>query len=786
MLGPGTTLGRYTVRQSIGAGGMGEVYLAFDPELERLVAIKVLPEALAADAARLVRFVREAKAASALNHPNIVTVHDFGTHEATRFLVTEYVEGRTLRAWLADERPALADVLEVVAQAATALGAAHQAGIVHRDVKPENLMLRPDGFVKVLDFGIAKLTAVISGRADAGTAAASETQTLPGAILGSVRYMAPEQARGAHVDGRADVWSLGVVLYELVAGRPPFVGKSQIGTLAAILEREPEPLERAAPGAPEALCRLVERALRKRREEREGSAGELAGELRHLKDALAQYSLTIPDAPNPLATADTQRLDAPDRAVARPPARPRASRRSLSSLAVLPFLNASGDPEVDYLAEGITEALINNLSRLAKLRVMARTTVFRFKARELDPRAIGDELGVRAVVTGRVLRVGERVVVMAELVDTSNGAQLWGEQYDREVSVVLGVQDAITTEISERLRMRLTGAERRRLAERPSASPRAYQLYLKGRYAFTRRTEDGLRKSIDFYHEAIEEDPTCAAAYGGLSDSYAMLALRGIAPASAAFLKAKAAARRALEIDPTYAEAYASLAHVRLHDWDWSGLEDEFRRALELNPGHAATYYWYSEYLSATGRSREALAMAERARQIDPLSPMSDAMIGSMLHIARETDRAIAYLRTALEVYPDHFLLHFNLGEAYLAAGQHDAAVAAMRDAVALSERSTETLAGLGQAYAASGRREEAQAVLDELAGRSAEHYVSPSYVAKTYAALGDEDRGLEWLERAYAEHDPHLIDIAVEPLLDGVRSSPRFAALLRDIGLTQ
>jgi serine/threonine protein kinase/Tfp pilus assembly protein PilF len=784
MIAPGTSLGRYQIRTRLGAGGMGAVYLAFDPELERSVAVKVLPEDLAADAARLARFVREAKAASALNHPNILTVHDFGTHEATRFLVTEYVDGRTLRQWLAENRPALADVLDVMAQAATALDAAHTAAIVHRDIKPENLMLRRDGLVKVLDFGIAKLTAAIPTEHDTGASPTAQAQTLPGAILGTVRYMSPEQATGTQVDARSDVWSLGVVLYELVAGRAPFLAETRMGTLAAILEREPEPLERAAPGAPAPLCRLVGRTLRKPKEERLGSAGELAAELRRLKDAIEQYSLTIADPLDPPATAETRRVEVPGRAVTRPPPRRRAARRSLNSLAVLPFLNASGDQEIEYLGEGITEAVINNLSRLSKLRVMARSTVFRFKGRPVDPRAIGDELGVRAVVTGRVLRVGERVVVNAELVDTSDGAQLWGERYNRAFADVLEVQDAITTEISERLRMRLSGAERQRLAKRPSASPRAYHLYLKGRYAFARRTEEGLRTSIDYFDAAIEEDPVCAAAYGGLSDSYAMLALRGLAPAGSAFVKAKAAARKALEIDPAYAEASASLAHIRLHDWDWSGLDDEFRHALELNPGHANAYYWYSEYLSATGRAREALAMAERARQTDPLSPMSDAMIGSMLYMARETDRAIAYLRTALEVNPDHFLLHFNLGEAYTAAGQHEAAVAAMREAVALSERSTETLAGLGQACAASGRREEARALLGELAGRSAEHYVSPYSVAKIHVALGDTDCALEWLEQAYAERNPHLIDIGVEPVLDGVRSSPRFAALLRGVGL--
>jgi tetratricopeptide (TPR) repeat protein len=415
---------------------------------------------------------------------------------------------------------------------------------------------------------------------------------------------------------------------------------------------------------------------------------------------------------------------------------------------------------------------------------MAWNTVSRYKGKGVDPREVGRELGVGAVLTGRVLQLSDHLVVKAELVDAGDGSHLWGEQYRRDLADAFAVEGEISSDISEKLRLKLTGEEKERLARRHTVSAAAYRLYLKGRYFWYKRTEEALRKSIEYFNQAIEEDPSYAAAYDGLSDSYALLALRGIIPAKEAFLKAKAAARKALEIDDALGEAYASLAHVRLHDWDWSGLEEEFKRALELNPGHAIAYHWYSEYLAAVGRVNEPLALMKRAEEIDPLSPVIAVCVADAFRLAQQCDNAIEHLRKGLDINPGHFLLHLRLGHIYSLQGMHEEAVAEVQEAVALSGRSMETLAGLAQVYAAAGLREEAQRVLDELLLHSKERYTSPYYVAKIYAALGDGEQALAWLERAYEEHNPDLIDLKVEPALDGLRSDPRFRDLLRRVGL--
>jgi DNA-binding SARP family transcriptional activator len=473
-----------------------------------------------------------------------------------------------------------------------------------------------------------------------------------------------------------------------------------------------------------------------------------------------------------------------------PPLPPGAARRerddfaARASLAILPLADAGAGPDAEYLSDGITESIISNLAQLPSLRVMARSTVFRYKGREVDPREAGRELGVRAVLTGRVVRLGERLVIRAELVDTADGAQLWGGQYDRDFSDVLAVQEEIARRISDSLQLKLTGEEQGRLAKRHTASAEAYQFYLKGRYFWYKRTEEALKRSIEYFNQAIEEDPSYALAYDGLSDSYTLLALRGLIPPREALVKAKAAARKALEIDDTLGEAYASLAHVRLHDWDWSGLEEEFKRALELNPGQAMAYHWYSEYLRAMGRADESLAIEEAGQGIDPLSPIESVSLSTAYHYAGMYDQAIEQLRKGLEINPNHFLLHFRLGHSYLQKGMREEAIEEMQRAVTLSGRSAETLMGLGQVYAAAGKRNEMQQVLDELMLHAKEHYVSPYYVAKIHAAGGDREQAFAWLEKACEEHNPDLIELKVEPILAGLRADPRFRDLLRRVGL--
>src|SRR5438094_5411863 len=770
----GRTIGRYQILEQLGAGGMGEVYLAEDKHLLRKVALKVLPAFFTRDRERVRRFQQEARAASALNHPNILTIYEIGQIDSHQFIATEFVEGDTLRQRMIKSPMSMSELLGLATQIASALTAAHQTGIVHRDIKTENIMLREDGIVKVLDFGLAKLIAGQSGESEASTM----LRTQPGVIMGTPHYMSPEQARGLKVDARTDIWSLGVLLYEMVGGRVPFAGETSSDVNVSILEKEPPPLARFTPQTPEVLQWIVTKALRKQTEQRYQSAKDLLTDLQSLKHRLEFENEVKEWKTSEQAIAKTANdsgavlVKASD------------EKQLLDSVAILPMSNESGDPGMEYFSDGITESIINALSQLPRLRVVARSTVFRYKGSEVDPQEVGQQLGARAVLTGRVRQVGDGLVIAAELIDVTIYAHLWGERCKRELSGVFDLQDKIAEEISERLRLKLTGHEKKRLGKRYTANAAAYQLYLRGRYFWYKRTEEALRKSIEYFNQAIAEDPSYAAAYAGISDSYTLLALRGIIAPREGLLKAKAAARKALEIDDSLGEAHASLAHVRLHDWDWSGLEEKFKRALELNPGHAIAYHWYAEYLMAMGRADESIAIAKQAQEKDPLSPVIIATLGLALFFARKYDQATEQFRNALELDPNNFLSHYRLGHIYSQEGLHREAIEEAQKSVALSGRSTETLAGLAQAYAAAGISEEMQKILDELNERSKERYVSPYYVAKIYALAGEKEQTLAWLEKAYDERNPDFIELKVEPALDSLRTDERFRDLLRRVGL--
>jgi TolB-like protein/pimeloyl-ACP methyl ester carboxylesterase/Tfp pilus assembly protein PilF/predicted Ser/Thr protein kinase len=1217
----GQTFGHYQIRELLGTGGMGEVYLAEDQRLGRKVALKLLPPFLINEAERMRRFQQEARTASTLNHPNLLTIYEIGQIDSHHFIAMEFIEGETLRQRLIKQPMKIVDALDVATQVASALATAHHAGIAHRDIKPENIMLRTDGIVKVLDFGLAKLVERKSTESEAATI----LLTKEGVVMGTPHYMSPEQTRGLTVDARTDVWSLGVLLYEMIGGRVPFAGETPSDVIVSILEREPPPLARFTAETPDVLQSIVTEALQKNASERYQTISDFLTDLKNLKDDLdleeklqtsgascarrlasgvavqrpqtryaksgevniayqvigrgpmdlvyvmgwvtnldyfweepsyaqflhrlasgsrlilfdkrgtglsdrvheselptleqrmddvrvvmdavgseratllgvseggpmsALFAATYPDrtsalimygsyakriwspdypwAPTPeerqeffdliaqgwggvvdaaimapsrarddhfkewwatylrrsaspgaaLAFArmntqiditnilpsirvptliihrtgdrdanvggarymaeqipgakyvelpgndhlpfvgnqgaildeieiflgDIQSLPELDRVVAtvlcfdlagtteptrfgtrrasfleratkeiarfrgrvletrtnflasfdgparairaacairdsaqrlglmikaglhtgecdliddkitglaleasarvaekaqagevlvsstvkdlvagsgiqfkdhgvrllrgvegkwrlfavvqsgeletetRPArslaAQPMPRGKAIDSLAVLPLANLSADPSMEYLSDGITESIINSFSRLAQLRVMAHSSVFRYKGQAPNPQQVGRDLGVRAVLTGKVLQLGDRLIVRTELVDTTDGSHLWGEQYERNPADILALQEEIAREISEKLRLKLSDEEQKRLARQHTVSTAAYHLYLKGRHFWFRRTEEALRKSIEYFKQAIEQDPAYAAAYDGLSDSYALLALRGLIPPGEAFSKAKTAARKALEIDNTLGEALASLAHVRLHEWDWSGLDEEFKRALELNPGHAIAYHWYSEYLMTSGRVDESIAVIRRGEEIDPLSPVIASTLGFAFYFARQYDRAIEQFRKALELDPNLFLPYYRLGLIYSLKGSHQEAVANAKKAVALSGRSTETLNGLAQTYAAAGMVTETGELLEELNRRSQDRYVSPYYLAKIYAAGGDKEQALAWLEKGYAERNPDFIELKVEPVLDSVRKDRRFIDLLHRVGL--
>ena len=786
----GDSFGPYKVVKPLGAGGMGDVYLAQDTRLARAVALKVLSAPLTSAEERVRRFRQEALAASALNHPNILTIHEIGESRGRDFIATEYVEGVTLRARMRGRRLSIADALDIALQIAAALSAAHSAGIVHRDIKPENIMVRPDGLVKVLDFGIAKYTEPARVR----DSKQSWVKTATGVVVGTTGYMSPEQSRGQAVDARTDVWSLGVILYEMVARRLPFPGKTPTDRVAAILEREPEPLSTLRRDVPAELERIVGRSLAKNRDERYAQAADLAADLRKLRATLGEdhaFRFALPVSARGLlrsrkrsavALAALLLVIAVAIAAGIYYLRPGAGDTAIDSLAVLPFVNAGGTADTEYLSDGITESLINSLSQLPNLKVMSRSSVFRYKGQELDARAVGTTLGVRAVLTGRVVQRGDDLFVSVELVDARDSSHLWGGQYSRKMADLVALQSEITRDVSRSLRARLSGADEQRLAKNYTENSEAYQLYLKGRYFWNKKTPGGHQRSIEYFNQAIEKDPTYALAFVGLADAYLSLPNDSDAPPRETNPKAKAAATRALAVDSALAEAHASLAGVKLnYEWDFPGAEEGLKRAISLNPKyHPEVYQRYARYLSSMGRHEEAIAEAKRARELDPLSLSINNNVGQALLWARQYDGVIEESRKALEIDPNFWVAHLFLGKAYEQKGMYPEAVAALQKAKELSGGSSEATSMIGYVYAVSGRRDEAVRVLDELKGLSKQRYVSPYHIAMVYAGLGDKEQVFLWLEKAYEDRSQFMTLLKVEPKFDGLRSDPRFTDFVR------
>ncbi len=766
----GRRVGAYRLVSRIGAGGMGEVYLARDEKLDRPVALKLLAPHLATDAERLRRFRQEAHAASSLNHPNILVIHDFGELDGRPFMVTEFVEGETLRQRLEKGPLPIRDTVEIAIQVAGALAAAHAKGIVHRDIKPDNVMVRPDGYVKVLDFGLAKLAAAPPVDADAKH---MSLVTQPGIVMGTPRYMSPEQARGLELEAPTDVWSVGVMLYEMIAGRPPFDGATSTDVLAAILHAEPVPIDRWAPNVPRDLARIVATALAKNPMMRLPSGRELHQALTSVKAEMDSGARAgRPSAGRTPSSGST---------------RARRKGGAIDSLAVLPFVNASGDPDTEYFSDGVTESIIESLSTIPKLRVMARSATFRYKGRDEDPLAIGRELHVRAVLAGRLVQRGDHLMISLELVDVDEGWRLGGAQYDAPLADVFNLQETIATEVSDKLRLKLTGVERTRLARRHTQSVAAYQAYLRGRYAWNRRVEAGFRQAIKYFEEAIDADPTYALAYVGLADCYALLGIAeyGAMPPREAMPKAKSAALKALEIDDRLAEAHTSLAHVLgFYQWDWTAAEREFTRAIELNPRYHFAHHWYAIFLAAMRRFDEAIASELRALEIEPLSLVVNKNVGTIYYYARQYDRAFEQYRKALELDPDFARTHFFLGMAYEVTERPDRALEEYRRGLSLSGGSVVVHCTLACALAEAGRIAEAREILDDLTARGREQYVPAFNLALIRLGLGEVDRAFEYLERAYDERSSWLVSLTIEPLLDRIRDDPRFANLVRRVGL--
>jgi serine/threonine-protein kinase len=745
-LAAGTRLGPYEVSAQIGAGGMGEVYKARDTRLDRTVAIKVLPAGLATDQQFRDRFDREARAISVLEHPHICALYDVGQQDGTVFLVMQYLEGETLEDRLAKGPLPLDQALKAAIEIASALDKAHCTGFVHRDLKPGNIMLTTTG-VKLLDFGLAKATTPID--ADASTRLSELALTSPGMIVGTVQYMAPEQIEGKPTDARTDIFAFGAVLFEMLCGRKAFEGDTQANVMAAILERNPPLPSSLASHTPSAVDRLVRTCLAKHPNERWQTAANLV-----------------------------RQLQAKDSGVAAP--RPKRVSKIVDSLAVLPFVNASQDPGTEYLSEGITESLINAFSQLPNLRVIPRTSAFRYKDRQTDPIAVGRDLNVRAVLTGKVLQREDTLIVQAELLDIPKESQVWGGQYNRKLADVFAVQQEISEEILAKLRLRLTAEEKRRLTKRPTKTSEVYQLYLKGRYHWARRTADGIQKGIEYFQRAIDADPNYALAYTGVADGYILLNYYGL-PSKQASPHVKSAAAKAIAIDSKLAEAHTSFAMATyLYDWDWPVAERSFKQALDLNPKYWEAHDWYALSLAAVGQFDEAIAEMERAMDLDPLSLVLHHHAAWIFILARDYDRAIELSGTALEMEPNFGLSHLWMGKAYGQKHMHEEAIAALQKAARLLPESVFSGA-LGYAYAAAGRRADAEEYIRHLERLSAEQYLEPYNRAAIFAGLGDTERALEWLQRAYNDRSIWLASFVTgDPSLDSLRTDVRFDSLVR------
>jgi serine/threonine protein kinase/tetratricopeptide (TPR) repeat protein len=862
----GTTFTHYEIRSLLGVGGMGEVYLAHDNKLRRLVALKILSPTLRSNEDWLRRFESEAYAASSLNHPNILTVYEIGSAEIGSedqtnetgsgsqhdgiptlirmdFIATEYIDGQSLRQYLTKESVQFRELLDIGVQVASALAAAHSAGIVHRDIKPENIMVRRDHVVKVLDFGLAKIFKQTIPSDDEPTRAMHKTA--PGVVMGTCSYLSPEQARGKNVDERSDIWSLGVLLYEMATGRLPFTGDTTNDVIASILIKEPLPLD----DLHSEFERIVTKSLRKDRDERYQVVKDLLLDLKSLKQRMefeAELERTgsadkkrsgavtdresvgtesdsafvlrdkqsrtpaVTEAqagtgalqPHPTSSAEyiANEIKQHKRgalalvaillfaAIATSyflfnrRATPTTTSTGVASIAVLPFENAGNDPNAEYLSDGISESIINALSQLPRVKVIARSSSFQYKGKNVNLQEVAKALGVDSVLTGRVSHLGNNLLISAELVNASDRTQIWGEQYNRNVSEVVHIPSDISREIAEKLRLRLSPIDEQRLAKGGTANPKAYELLLQAKHAFEKGDTDNFKRSAGYVEQAIQVDPNYALAQANLALFYSALIQGSMVSPDEYRPRAAQAARKAIELDDNLPEAHHAMSYVKTFDWKWSEAEQELKRALALNPNMASAHYGYSLLLSMMKRTDQALSEAQRARELDPLSAFASANVGNILLFAGRYDEAIASLKMVVASEKTFPLAHLYLGYAYSAKGEYREAIAAIQEGIKLGGDSPSVQIYLGDAYARAGERGKALSILKQM--QTTRDPVSPTELAILYSSLGEMDQAFASLEKAHASHDALLPWIASDPAYRSLRDDARYADLVRKVGL--